>query len=241
MKRIIALVCTAGLCIAPAVLAQDSASPARKIQDAIKDTPKTVDEAAKKAQDAAKKAVDEAMAATGDDMAAWMQASMPGENHKLIATLAGDWNAEVIMMEPGGHAEKFTGTLSSKMEFDGRFLYSHYTGDFGGMPFHGVGMLGFNNVDERFESFWTDSMSSGMMMASGAIDASRKVITLNSQHTAPGSKQKVQSREVWTLVSPDKYTIDMYHTKDGAEERVMTITYTRGKGGKGDAGSADSR
>lgn len=242
MKRIFALVCTAGLVAAPAALAQDSSDVLKRAQDSVKQAEKkaqqAVDETTKKVQDAAK-AADEAQAA-GDEMAAWMQASVPGKHHQMLSTLAGEWDAEIIMIEPGGHAEKFTGTLSSRMEFEGRFLYSQYTGEFGGMPFRGVGVMGFNNVDQRFESFWTDSMSSGMMLAKGTMDESSRTITLHGEHTEPVGKTKVKTREVWTMGGPNKYSIDMFQTRDGEENRVMTITYTR-KTGKANAGGDDSK
>lgn len=160
-------------------------------------------------------------------MQAWLEASTPGKHHQLLEQFVGEWDAEVVMMMPGGHAEKSTGFMTSALEFDGRYLRSRFKGSMFGMPFKGESLWGYNNIDGRYESAWIDSLGTGIYVSRGSVDETGKVFTFQGEHTDVVTRRTVRQREVITVLSPDRYTMEFFGTPEGTDERIMIITYTR--------------
>src|SRR6478736_3387973 len=62
-------------------------------------------------------------------MELWKKMAVPGEPHKLFASLAGSWTTTTKeWMEPGKPPTESSGTAEMKMLLDGRFLYQEYNG-----------------------------------------------------------------------------------------------------------------
>ena len=62
-------------------------------------------------------------------MEMYQKMAIPGEPHKVFASLAGSWTTQVKeWMEPGKPPMESTGTAELKMLLDGRFLYQEFTG-----------------------------------------------------------------------------------------------------------------
>ena len=171
------------------------------------------------------------------DMAMDMQAMMemyqkmaiPGEPHKLFATLTGSWTTHVKeWMEPGKPPMESTGTAELKMLLDGRFLYQEVIGQMMGQPFSGIGIDGYDNIRKKYVTAWMDSMSTGIFIMEGTASPDGKTITLTGQHEAPGGGH-MSHRAVWTLVDTNTQTYVMYgsHPGDKEEMKIMDITYTR--------------
>lgn len=219
--------------------AAEPASDVKKTTDALKQTTKDAMDAMKAAPGAAADAAKEKAGAAGeaamDDkmMAAWMEAAKPGVHHQHLAQFEGTWDAKTrIWMEPGSQPVESAGKMTAKMEFGGRYLYSHYQGDMMGQPFRGVGVIGYNNVTKEHENIWMDDMSTGMMRSSGTCDASGKTFTFKGEYVDPMGVKNT-SREVWTVQGPDTFLFEMYNTgADGKEAKMMEIQYTRAAGGK---------
>lgn len=229
MKRTaLALIAVAGLVAMPA-WAQDSGL--NKAQETVK----KIEKKAGDAVESAKKAMEGQPPEMDESMKAWMEASAPGKHHKYLEQMVGEWDAEVIMMMPGGHAEKSAGVMVNEMEFEGRFLRSTYKGSMMGMKFRGLSLWGYNNIDQRYEAIWIDSMSTGLYTNRGSVDEAGKVFTMSGELTDPASRKTYKQREVLTIVSPDKHTMEFFGTPDGADDRMMIITYTRKAATKGDA------
>lgn len=151
----------------------------------------------------------------------------PGKEHAEMAKHVGTWNADVTMFE-GGQEMKSKGKEVVKSIFGGRFLESHFEGDMMGMPFTGHSLLGFNRTTKKYENLWIDSMSTGMMLATGTASADGKVITYAGTYDDPMTKEKVNIKQVVTLVDDNKYTFDMYKVESGGkDEKMISIVYTR--------------
>ena len=173
---------------------------------------------------------------------AWMDAAMPGEAHARLAQLAGTWDAVVKFWDPNTGKESTSGgTMVNTMIHDGRWLQHEFKGSFTfaegmpPMPFTGSGLWGYNNVTKKYESTWTDNMSTGIMMSSGSYDAASNSYTMTSEMESPMGG-KVKHREVFKILGPDKHVMEMYGTEAGKpEKKVMEITYTRAGGAKSPA------
>jgi len=166
------------------------------------------------------------------DMQAMMEiykkAGTPGEPHKLLAKLEGNWTTRTRgWMEPGKPPTESIGTCEQKMILGGRYLRQEYTGDMMGAPFTGINLLGYDIYTGKYVSVWLDSMSTGIYYFEGTASADGKTITQESSYDDP-----VKGPTVWRSVTriKDDNTLEyeMYLTpKGGKEEKMMEMTVTR--------------
>ena len=161
-------------------------------------------------------------------MEVWKKLAMPGEPHKLFASLAGSWTTTTKeWMEPGKPPTESTGTAEMKMLLDGRFLYQEYNAQMMGQPFSGVGIDAYDNMTKKYVTAWIDTMGTGIFMMEGTASADGKTITLKGSHPEPGGG-KMTHRAVWKIVDNNTQTFDMYGAHHGGKEmKVLEITYTR--------------
>jgi hypothetical protein len=164
-----------------------------------------------------------------DIQAAWMAAAAPGERHRQMAQIVGEWDTHVkYWMDPSAPPGESRGTMVSKPIFDGRFIQSDYSGDMDGMPFQGQALWGYNNVSKKFEGTWVDNMSTGVMFTEGTCDRAGKVFTSTWTAWDALSGQKKTGREVVTIIDADSHRMQMYDRgPDGKEFKSMEITYVR--------------
>ena len=78
-----------------------------------------------------------------EEMQAYVEAGTPGEHHKYLSSLAGQWDGLFkIYMEPGQDPMISRGTVTREWILDGRFLQEtvEATSDWG--TFTGMGIIG---------------------------------------------------------------------------------------------------
>ena len=166
------------------------------------------------------------------EMMARMEAySTVNENHALLATLAGSWKATIEhKMSADAPAETSEGTSQNVMVFGGRFLEQVYQGEFGGNPFEGKGIMGYDNIQKRFQGIWYDSMATGIMVSVSTYDSAKKVFSEEGQLSCPLTNGQRSFRGVTTLIDADHYTYEMFmKDESGNEFRAMRIDYARVK------------
>jgi hypothetical protein len=164
-------------------------------------------------------------------MEAMQKAGTPGENHKLLASMAGDWAfVNRMWMDPAAPPTESNGTASYTMLMDGRFLVGHYQGTMMGMEFDGRGVTGYDNTTKQFQSVWLDNLGTMMMFMTGTYDPTAKSFTYLSEMADPvAPATRIKVREVIRLESPDRHTMEWYETRGGKETKTMEIVYTRKK------------
>jgi hypothetical protein len=157
-----------------------------------------------------------------------LAAIMPNENHKRLEPFVGAWNVDVTsQMAPGQPPEHSTGESVQRWVLDGRFILQEHTGSMMNMPFKGLGLWGYDNVDKQYVGIWGDTMGTGLMQSTGQYDDKTKSWTMLGSFKDP-SGTVIKTREVITLVSNDKHTFDFYMPgPDGKDVKAMTIVYTR--------------
>ncbi len=163
-------------------------------------------------------------------MEAMMKAGTPGAEHKKLEPMAGSFNVECkfVMGPPGTPETVSKGTAVNAWVLDGRFLQMTYQGDMMGMPFHGMGFMGYNNVSKQFESYWIDSMVTGMSMSTGTASADSKTFTWSGECDDPMTGKKKMSRSVNKIIDANTYTMEMFEAgPDGKDMKVGTLTFTR--------------
>lgn len=212
MNRLLALmVGTSLMCSAP-LLAQGTKA------EKPKDTPK----AAAPAADGKK-----AEASMEETMKAYEAVGKPGPQHAWIARSAGHWKTSMKMWNPDGSAmDGGAGDMKCKMTMGGRFLAMDFKSNFMGQEFQGAGMMGYNNIDKRFECTWYDTMTTGIMMMTGQASPDGKVLTMTGPCTEPDGT-KCEMKQVSTWASDTSYTEVFSKIIGGKEVKQMEITYTK--------------
>ena len=171
-------------------------------------------------------------------MAQMMELAKPGENHKILAGLAGDWTYNVKMwMNPDAKPETSSGTATRKSVLDGHYFLVEVHGKMQmpgpdgkpkDMDFRGMSIEAYNNVSKKFEATWCDNMGTGIFMSEGDYDAATKTFTYTGEmEVMPGMKTKV--RETVKIVDADHHLFEWYEDRGGKEVKTMEIAYTRKK------------
>ncbi|MFQ5510276.1 MAG: DUF1579 domain-containing protein [Candidatus Krumholzibacteriia bacterium] len=165
---------------------------------------------------------------SAEQMAAYQEAISPGSHHKQLKNLVGKWNAKIMMWErPGAEATVSEGTAAAEMILGGRFVMSHMSSEMMGMPFKGVGMVGYDKVTKKHTSLWLDNMGTQMLYTEGDCENHCKTETHYATVTGPlGNQMKV--RFVNNIIDENKHTFEWYVIGDGGNEfKQMEIVYTR--------------
>lgn len=156
---------------------------------------------------------------------------MPGEHHKHIEMLAGNFDYTIKMwMDPSQPPAESTGKRTAAMILGGRYLEEKYTGTFMGMPFEGMGTLAYDNVQKKYVATWIDNMGTGIMVSNGQCDAKGPSWTMSGDMADPMSGKMVPTRSVTKIVDADHMVMEMYAPgADGKEMKMMEISCTRTK------------
>ncbi len=171
-------------------------------------------------------------------MARMMELGTPGEQHKLLAEMAGDWTYSLKMwMDPSAPPQESKGTSTRKAIMDGRYFIAEHKGTFQmpgadgkmqEMNFTGMAIEGYDNAKKKFVSSWIDNMSTMIMNSEGTFDPSAKTFTYHAEsEMMPGKMTKI--REVVKIVDKDHHTFEWYDDSHGSEMKTMEISYTRKK------------
>jgi hypothetical protein len=157
------------------------------------------------------------------------EASTPGEAHKRLDPLVGNWSVEVKMwMGPDAPPTVTKGTAKTTWALKNRFVQEEFSSDFMGKPFRGISFTGYDNIREKYNSVWIDDMSTTMVTAEGVADPSGKVLTFGGTYACAmtGEKNK-ETKQIYRILSQDKHIFEMHDPSLGEHSKVMEITYTR--------------
>ena len=167
----------------------------------------------------------------------------PGEHHKHLEALVGDWTYTLEWWEyPGGETQKDTGTVESMWVLGGRFVLQHVMGNEpmpGGGVFEGHGCIGYDNFRKEYTSAWISNMQTSISTKRGSVDATGKTFTFwgTRDDIMTGERDK-PIRETTTIVDRITYTSEWF-TKDAAGEEFKSgrLVFTRRTKGEGASGA----
>ena len=185
------------------------------------------DSAAQEQAEPKKKSLVE-MASEAMDQAA-AEAGLPGEYHALLEKMAGSWTYTGKMWEqPDALPMEVSGTSEMRMILDGRYLQQEVTGSFLGQEFNGLGFIGFNKTEGKFETVWMDNMSTALLKSSGTGDLNEKIITTFGElkDSRTGEMKKFKSV---TALKGETELLDQWFDigENGEEMKTMELIYKR--------------
>ena len=167
-----------------------------------------------------------------------MELSKLNENHKLLASMDGNWNYTIkfwMNPDPNAKPQESKGTATRKSVMGGRYFVMDVSGKMqmpgeGGkmkdMQFKGMAVEGYDNIKKKFIGSWIDNMGTGIQFSEGTYDPATKTFTYTSEmEPVPGMKSQV--REVLKATDNNHMTLEWYENQGGGEKKTMEINYTR--------------
>jgi hypothetical protein len=162
-------------------------------------------------------------------MQIYMEAARPGAQHELLATGAGRWKCTLTSWaDPQGEPLVSHGTETAEMVLGGRFLESQLHGEMMGMPFHGRGVMGYDNVTGKYVGTWYDNMNTGIMRYEGDYDAAKKELVCHGEFVDAVTKESMPATLVSRFVSDDRHVFEMWSPGPSGENvKWLEIVYER--------------
>jgi len=166
---------------------------------------------------------------SGPEMEAMTKAMTPGEQHKHLARLAGDWAfTSKAWMAPGAPPAESSGTMHGETILGGRYVQSVWQGNMMGMAFEGHGTNGYDNVGKKYVSTWVDNMSTGIMYSTGSCDGDGKKCEEKGSMMDPMTGKESYMRSVTSWTGSDSFVMEMYGPDpSGKEFKWMEMSVKR--------------
>lgn len=159
---------------------------------------------------------------------AWAAYMTPGSPHEMLAKADGRWEAEMsFYFEPGQPPSIHHAVAETEMILGGRYQKSVYKGEMDGMPFEGVSTVAYDNSRKVYIGTWIDNMGTGVMYLEGTYDETTKTITMKGKGVDVTTGKDIQTRETWKFVDDKTQLMEMFDTKDGKENKSMSIKLTK--------------
>ena len=165
-----------------------------------------------------------------EDMARMAMLGQPNENHEHLAAMLGTWEG-VMRWRPAPEADflEFPGVATREWVLDGRFIREVVKAEApGGGGFEGVGYVGYNNFDNRYESIWMENMSTGVMHGYGVYNPETKVFTFYGDRRDPMSGRMIATWSEMDMSDPDRHVLKGWEFgPDGAPFQNAEGVFTR--------------
>ncbi|MBL8745931.1 MAG: DUF1579 family protein [Phycisphaerae bacterium] len=169
---------------------------------------------------------DESKQGVSDPMMADMQ---PGPQHKLLEGLAGTWACVTRhWMDPAQPGARIEHEVRSSMILGGRFLRIETTGDFFGVPFESLTIMGYDRRHERYTIVGFDTLGTYFVTAEGSRDEESKSLRLKGTTHDPKTGATERYTFVYRDITPESYVSEVWFTTpDEREVKVVESTCTR--------------
>jgi hypothetical protein len=153
----------------------------------------------------------------------------PRKEHEWLKQLEGEWVTETeAVMGPGQTPLKSKGTEVVR-SLGGFWTIGEMKSDMMGTPVTGIMTLGYDPKTKKYIGSWVCSVDGHLWKYEGTVDASGKVLTLNTEGpnmAAPGKMAKM--KDVIEIKSKDHRVLRSYmQGDDGKWVQIMTMDARR--------------
>lgn len=162
-------------------------------------------------------------------MAAYMKAAAVTENHQFLAKYAGDWDVAVTYWTaPGAPPAKSMATFKAASRLGGRYVMMDFNGFMMGQPFAGIWLVGFDNMEQKYNSLWIDNTSTSFFITTGTREGN--LIGESGSWPDPVSGRSLQVKARTTWISDDEFRYEQFMVlADGSEHKGMEFSSKRRK------------
>lgn len=172
-------------------------------------------------------------------MEKWMKLAQPGEHHKFLDQLVGQWDLKIRMFWGGPQAPAMEATGTSKVRsiLGGRFLLEEVRGDMP-MPamdgstkkttFEGLQLYGYDNYKKLYTTVWLDDTGTQIVTMTGTRVPGSSTIRLYGEMDEPMLDiHERMTKSVIRIEGPDRVVLEMYDLAVSDDYKVMEVVYTR--------------
>jgi hypothetical protein len=157
------------------------------------------------------------------------QMPKPTKEHEWLKQLEGEWVTDFeCVMAPGQPPVKCNGTETVR-SLGGFFTVGEMKADMMGTPMTGIMTLGYDPKAKKYVGSWVCSMEGHFWQYEGTLDASGKVLTLNTEGpdmSAPGKMCKM--KDVIEIKDKNHRVLTSHmQGPDGKWTQFMTISARR--------------
>ena len=124
------------------------------------------------------------------------QLATPGEPHKHLQQMAGNYKTIATWMIPGVSQTAAPGETTDEGTarfypiLGGRFVVQEFKSKYSGVPMEGFGVMGYDNAQRKFIGVWMDTMGTGMLRTEGTLDEKTGVVTETGTMQTPAGAMK---------------------------------------------------
>ena len=160
------------------------------------------------------------------------QGPVASEEYKLLKQEEGNWTATIKLFygPTGPYDQPQVATAEETNQMIGPFfLTSDFKANFGGVPFTGHGVFGYDKAAKKYTGMWVDSFAATPTKMLGTYDEATKTITYET--TAMGMSGPTKGKNVVVYKDADSRQMTMYMQLPEQEEmtKMMELEYVRKK------------
>jgi len=161
-----------------------------------------------------------------DADAAAMQMPRPTEAHKRMLEGVGVWTGVMKASYPGmpPMSSKVTETVEALGAFH---TVTDFRAEFMGMPYHGHGLMGFDEAKGEAFGTWTDNMSPHTSFMRGTVEMEGDTTTIEMRYEAPTPMGELVPHRNVSVHTKDTYSMTFFMGEGDAEVQTMTLDLTR--------------
>ena len=166
------------------------------------------------------------------------EAAQPGEEHTMIAGLAGQWDQTLRLRPfPGADVTTMVGTSTNEMILGGRFLMTESSLSLPGYEQGSMSLLGFDRRGGEFNTIGLDTEGTYWVTAKGSYDADTRTITMSGEDYDPLYPGLQEYDFKIRFVDDDTYVTEIWfkdsvHTRGGPPFMMIEITSRRTDAGR---------
>jgi hypothetical protein len=167
-----------------------------------------------------------------NDVPPFVRRGLPGPFQAALKPLEGEWRVDKqIFIAIGTRERPATGvgvTCHRRWFGGGRHLEDITEGTIGGSPYYRLGVLGFSNVDRRYELATFDALNANMMVyVSDPLDQPSSKTTLSGTFRDQGllgeayAGKSIPMRTTIEILGPDRHIVDLTFLPPGEPEVLI--------------------
>ena len=121
--------------------------------------------------------------------------------------MVGDWSGEfTLWMGPDAAPMVSRGTVQRTWALDGRFIQESVVAENDQGTFRGLGFIGYDNLDGRYQTVWLDNMSTAIQTESGSYHHDTKILHTRGSQRDPVTGKVTTTWAKLYMADPDRHT-----------------------------------